>query len=97
MAEAFAETTSSRLGARAGSLETLDFIAQRKYSYMGIPFFHIDVFRRQFGLFREACERAGYTASDDQLGWAIPVYVAETDEQARRELNEQCGISNETC
>jgi alkanesulfonate monooxygenase SsuD/methylene tetrahydromethanopterin reductase-like flavin-dependent oxidoreductase (luciferase family) len=70
----------------AGSLETLDFIAQRKYSYMGIPFFHIDVFRRQFGLFREACERAGYTADNEQLGWAIPVYVAETDEQARRDF-----------
>ena len=55
----------------AGSLETLDFIAQHKYSYMGIPFFHIDVFRRQFGLFREACERAGYTANDEQLGWAL--------------------------
>jgi alkanesulfonate monooxygenase SsuD/methylene tetrahydromethanopterin reductase-like flavin-dependent oxidoreductase (luciferase family) len=69
----------------AGSLETLDFVAERRYAYMGIPFFHIDVFKRQFDLFREACQRAGYTADEEQLGWGVPVYVAETDEQARRE------------
>ena len=29
----------------AGSLETIEFVAQRRYAYMGIPYFHIDVFR----------------------------------------------------
>src|SRR5213594_905169 len=31
-----------------GSLETIEFVAQRRYAYMGVPYFHIDVFRRVF-------------------------------------------------
>src|SRR5262249_43797850 len=27
----------------AGSAETIDFVAQRRFAYMGIPYFHIDV------------------------------------------------------
>ena len=69
----------------AGSLETIEFVAQRRYAYMGIPYFHIDVFRRVFGLFREACQKAGYTAAPEQMGWGVPIYVAETDRQAREE------------
>jgi alkanesulfonate monooxygenase SsuD/methylene tetrahydromethanopterin reductase-like flavin-dependent oxidoreductase (luciferase family) len=70
----------------AGSLETIEFVAQRRYAYMGIPYFHIDTFRRVFGLFREACEKAGYKADPGQMGWGIPMYVAETDRQAREEF-----------
>jgi len=70
----------------AGSLETIDFVAQRRYSYMGIPYFHIDVFRKVFGMFREACQKAGYTADPGQMGWGVPIYVAETDRQAREEF-----------
>jgi alkanesulfonate monooxygenase SsuD/methylene tetrahydromethanopterin reductase-like flavin-dependent oxidoreductase (luciferase family) len=44
------------------------------------------VFRRVFAMFREACERAGYTAAPEQMGWGVPVYVAETDRQAREEF-----------
>jgi alkanesulfonate monooxygenase SsuD/methylene tetrahydromethanopterin reductase-like flavin-dependent oxidoreductase (luciferase family) len=70
----------------AGSLETIDFVAQRRFAYMGIPYFHIDTFRRVFKLFREACEKAGYHADPGQMGWGIPMYVAETDRQAREEF-----------
>jgi alkanesulfonate monooxygenase SsuD/methylene tetrahydromethanopterin reductase-like flavin-dependent oxidoreductase (luciferase family) len=70
----------------AGSLETIEFVAQRGYAYMGIPYFHIDTFRRVFGLFREACDKAGYKARPEQMGWGVPVYVAETDQQAREEF-----------
>lgn len=69
-----------------GSKETIDFVAQRRFCYMGVPYFHIDVFRRVFGQFREACDRAGYVADPEQLGWGIPIYVAETDRQAREEF-----------
>ena len=72
----------------AGSLETMEFVARHRYAYMGIPYFHIDVFDRQFRLFREACEREGYTYDPVQAGWLTPIYVAETDEQARREYEE---------
>jgi alkanesulfonate monooxygenase SsuD/methylene tetrahydromethanopterin reductase-like flavin-dependent oxidoreductase (luciferase family) len=66
----------------AGSKETIDFVAERRFGYMGIPYFHLDFFRRNFDMFRDACNRAGYTASPEQLGWLLPIYCAETDEQA---------------
>jgi alkanesulfonate monooxygenase SsuD/methylene tetrahydromethanopterin reductase-like flavin-dependent oxidoreductase (luciferase family) len=69
-----------------GSKETIDFVAQRRFSYMGVPYFHIDVFRRVFSQFREACEKAGYTPDPEQMGWGVPIYVAETDRQAREEF-----------
>ncbi|MBI3407863.1 MAG: LLM class flavin-dependent oxidoreductase [Planctomycetes bacterium] len=69
-----------------GSLETIEFVAQRRFAYMGVPYFHIDVFRRVFAQFREACQKAGYTADPEQMGWGVPVYVAETDRQAREEF-----------
>jgi alkanesulfonate monooxygenase SsuD/methylene tetrahydromethanopterin reductase-like flavin-dependent oxidoreductase (luciferase family) len=74
----------------AGSAETIEFVAQRRYAYMGIPYFHIDVFKRVFGQFREACDKAGYTARPDQMGWGVPIYVAETDKQAREEFEPGC-------
>jgi alkanesulfonate monooxygenase SsuD/methylene tetrahydromethanopterin reductase-like flavin-dependent oxidoreductase (luciferase family) len=69
----------------AGSLETMEFVARNRYAYMGIPYFHINVFDRTFRMFREACEREGYEYDPKQAGWLEPIYVAETDEQARAE------------
>jgi len=72
----------------AGSLETLEFVAKHHYGYMGIPYFHIDVFDRMFGLMRQACEREGYEAELRQLGWMVPIFVAETDAEARKRYEE---------
>lgn len=72
----------------AGSLETMDFVAKHRYAYMGIPYFHIDVFDRSFRMFREACEREGYQYDPKQAGWLAPIYVADTDEEARRQYEE---------
>ncbi|QDU98524.1 LLM class flavin-dependent oxidoreductase [Lignipirellula cremea] len=72
----------------AGSKETIDFVAQRRYAYMGIPYFHIEFFKRNFDMFRDACEKYGYTADPNQLGWLLPTYVAETDEQAWEEYEQ---------
>jgi alkanesulfonate monooxygenase SsuD/methylene tetrahydromethanopterin reductase-like flavin-dependent oxidoreductase (luciferase family) len=69
----------------AGSLETMEFVAQHRYAYMGIPYFHKRVFQRNFDFFREACDKQGYTADPKQMGWLVPIYVADTDAQARRE------------
>jgi alkanesulfonate monooxygenase SsuD/methylene tetrahydromethanopterin reductase-like flavin-dependent oxidoreductase (luciferase family) len=68
----------------AGSLETMEFVARHRYAYMGIPYFHFDVFRRTFAMFRDACEREGYEADPLQSGWLVPIFVAETDAEARR-------------
>jgi len=72
----------------AGSVETVEFVARNRYAYMGIPYFHISVFERMFRMFRDACEAEGYEADPLQQGWLVPIYVAETDEQARREYEE---------
>jgi alkanesulfonate monooxygenase SsuD/methylene tetrahydromethanopterin reductase-like flavin-dependent oxidoreductase (luciferase family) len=66
----------------AGSKETIELVASRRFGYMGIPYFHIDFFQRNFDMFREAAQKSGYEASPYQLGWLCPIYVAETDAQA---------------
>lgn len=66
----------------AGSKETIELVAARRFGYMGIPYFHIDFFQRNFDMFREAAQKNGYEASPYQLGWLCPIYVAESDEQA---------------
>ena len=72
----------------AGSLETVEFVAKKRYAYMGIPYFHISVFDRMFSMFRQACENEGYTYDPKQAGWLVPIYVAETDEEARRQYED---------
>ena len=66
----------------AGSQETIDMVAERRWSYMGIPYFHKSFFQRNFDSFRAACQKHGYEADPEQMGWLSPIYVAETDEQA---------------
>lgn len=72
----------------AGSVETMDWVAKMRYSYMGIPYFHLDVFRRTMGYFREACQKQGYQADPEQMGFPVGVYVSDTDENAQREAEE---------
>lgn len=67
----------------SGSQETIDWVAEKRYTYMVLPTLAPYAVRAHTAqLFREACERAGYTARHDQIGWGIGVYVAETDAQA---------------
>ncbi|MBV10955.1 LLM class flavin-dependent oxidoreductase [Rubinisphaera sp.] len=66
----------------AGSKETIELVAERRYSYMGIPYFHKSFFKKNFDMFRKACQKNGYKAHEEQTGWLVPIYVAETDEQA---------------
>jgi len=69
----------------AGSKETIEFVAQRRYAYMGIPYFHVDFFQRNFDMFRDCCQKNGYEADPEQLGWLCPIYVAESDAKAWEE------------
>lgn len=72
-----------------GSVETMETVARNRYSYMGIPYFHINVFERIFNQFREIYEKEnGEAPSALQQGWLVPIYVAETDEQAKKEYEE---------
>jgi alkanesulfonate monooxygenase SsuD/methylene tetrahydromethanopterin reductase-like flavin-dependent oxidoreductase (luciferase family) len=71
-----------------GSLETMEFVAKRRYAYMGIPYFHFDVFERTYRMFRQACEAEGYEADPLQCGVLAPIYVSDTDASARAEYED---------
>ncbi len=59
----------------------------RKYPFI-ITFSPLNLVLRYHASYREQGDRYGYEVSGDQLGRAAPVYVAETDEIARRESEE---------
>ena len=69
-----------------GSKETIDWAAHpdRRYTYLQ-TFSPANVVQRYLKMYRDICASFGYEAEDRQLGWAVPVYIAETDELARRE------------
>ena len=69
-----------------GSKETIDWAAhpERRYTYLQ-TFSPANVVQRYLKMYRDTCEGFGYQAEDRQLGWAVPVYVAATDETARAE------------
>jgi len=69
-----------------GSAETVEWSSHpsRKYTYLQ-TFSPLPQVKRFLEMYREAAERHGYTATRDQLGWSVPIYVGETDEIARRE------------
>ena len=72
-----------------GSGETIDWAADpsRKYPFV-ITFSPIESVLKYHELYKRRAEAYDYEASGDQLGWAVPIYVAETDEIARREAKE---------
>src|SRR5262249_62431150 len=72
-----------------GSKETIDWAAHpdRRYTYLQ-TFSPANVVQRYLKMYRDTCKGFGYEAEDRQLGWAVPVYVAVSDQAARREANE---------
>jgi alkanesulfonate monooxygenase SsuD/methylene tetrahydromethanopterin reductase-like flavin-dependent oxidoreductase (luciferase family) len=70
-----------------GSRETIEWCAakERKYTYLQ-TFSPLPLAQKNFDLYREIAAKDGYESQPSQLGWAVPTYVAETDEIARREL-----------
>jgi alkanesulfonate monooxygenase SsuD/methylene tetrahydromethanopterin reductase-like flavin-dependent oxidoreductase (luciferase family) len=69
-----------------GSTETVDWAAHpdRRYTYL-ITFSPAAAVAKNLNAYRARCEAFGYACTPEQLGWAMPLYVAETDEIARRE------------
>ncbi|HEX2543262.1 MAG TPA: LLM class flavin-dependent oxidoreductase [Ramlibacter sp.] len=72
-----------------GSKETIDWAAapEHRYTYLQ-TFSPVKVVERYLKSYRDTAAGFGYEAEDSQLGWAVPVYVADSDEQARREAKE---------
>lgn len=69
-----------------GSSETIRWAADpaRKYPFL-VTFSAQDLVIRYLNMYRDQAREYGYEASGDQLGWACPIYVADTDERALRE------------
>jgi alkanesulfonate monooxygenase SsuD/methylene tetrahydromethanopterin reductase-like flavin-dependent oxidoreductase (luciferase family) len=69
-----------------GSSETVKWAAapERKYPFL-VTFSARDLIARYLKAYRDQAKAYGYEASPDQVGFASPVYVADTDERARKE------------
>jgi alkanesulfonate monooxygenase SsuD/methylene tetrahydromethanopterin reductase-like flavin-dependent oxidoreductase (luciferase family) len=70
-----------------GSTETIEWAAasERRYTYLQ-TFSPLKNAKKAFDAYRTAARLAGYEPAPSQIGWAVPIYVAETDEIARREI-----------
>jgi alkanesulfonate monooxygenase SsuD/methylene tetrahydromethanopterin reductase-like flavin-dependent oxidoreductase (luciferase family) len=68
----------------AGSTETMKFCAEKRYTYMSV-YAPTPVVKRWFDGYRSAANDLGYEPDPEKLALSIPVYVAETDEQAHAE------------
>jgi alkanesulfonate monooxygenase SsuD/methylene tetrahydromethanopterin reductase-like flavin-dependent oxidoreductase (luciferase family) len=69
-----------------GSSETIKWAAapERKYPFL-VTFSAADLVVRYLTLYREQARNYGYECEGHQLGWAAPIYVADTDERAKAE------------
>ena len=72
-----------------GSKETIDWTSHpdRRYTYLQ-TFSPAKVVEKYLKSYRDTAESYGYEAEDSQLGWAVPVYVSDTDAQARAEAKQ---------
>jgi alkanesulfonate monooxygenase SsuD/methylene tetrahydromethanopterin reductase-like flavin-dependent oxidoreductase (luciferase family) len=62
----------------------MKFCAEKRYTYMSV-YAPTPVVKRWFDGYRQAADDIGYEPDPEKLGLSIPVYVAETDEQAHAE------------
>jgi alkanesulfonate monooxygenase SsuD/methylene tetrahydromethanopterin reductase-like flavin-dependent oxidoreductase (luciferase family) len=69
-----------------GSRETIEWASApgRKYPFL-VTFSSEAAVVRYLNMYRETAQAHGYDASGSQLGWAVPLYVADTDARAREE------------
>ena len=74
----------------AGSRETLELCAKNHFTYQVVGGSR-EVNTRNINLFRELCEKEGYTAPANQVAAVALIHVAETDKQARLEAEAHIG------
>ncbi|SPP92894.1 LLM class flavin-dependent oxidoreductase [Bradyrhizobium vignae] len=72
-----------------GSAETIHWAAapERKYPFV-VTFSTAEAVEKYLNVYRSEAQQFGYEASSNQLGWAAPIYVADTDERAQEEARE---------
>lgn len=69
-----------------GSSETIDWASHpdRRYTYLQ-TFTPVTMLAKYMQVYKDRAAEHGYEATEDQLGWSVPIYVAETDEIAIKE------------
>ena len=70
-----------------GNKSTMEWASAPERKYTFLQFFNspYEGVKSNLLYYREAAQKHGYEASPDQLGWAVPTYVADTDEKAINE------------
>jgi alkanesulfonate monooxygenase SsuD/methylene tetrahydromethanopterin reductase-like flavin-dependent oxidoreductase (luciferase family) len=68
----------------AGSTETMRFCADKRYTFMSV-YAPTPVVKRWFDGYRGACADLEYEPDPEKIAFAVPIYVAETHEQANAE------------
>lgn len=71
----------------AGSTETMKFVAEHGYTFMSV-YSPTRVIRRWFDGYRQAAEKAGLVPDPEKIAFSVPIYVAQTDEQAHRDARQ---------
>ena len=79
-----------------GSRETIEFAAHpsRKYTYLQ-TYSPVKSMQRYLNMYRECAQGHGYTAEPRQLGWLLPIYVGDNDQQALEESAEHYRVFRE--
>ena len=72
-----------------GSIETIEWAADpsRKYPFL-VTFSAREAVIKNLLAYKDQTQKYGYEAQSSQLGWAAPVYVADTVEKAMQESRE---------
>jgi alkanesulfonate monooxygenase SsuD/methylene tetrahydromethanopterin reductase-like flavin-dependent oxidoreductase (luciferase family) len=68
----------------SGSTETMKFVAEKRYTFMSV-YAPSQIVRRWFDGYRQAAAEQGYTPHPEKIALSIPIYVAETDEEALKQ------------
>jgi alkanesulfonate monooxygenase SsuD/methylene tetrahydromethanopterin reductase-like flavin-dependent oxidoreductase (luciferase family) len=67
-----------------GSVETIEWSVQRRWPFVR-TYDTLDAIAEIFDRLRARAREVGYEPPPEQLGWMVPIYVAETDARARDE------------
>jgi alkanesulfonate monooxygenase SsuD/methylene tetrahydromethanopterin reductase-like flavin-dependent oxidoreductase (luciferase family) len=62
----------------------MKFCAERRYNYMSV-YAPTRIVRRWFDGYRQAAADLGYVPDPEKIAFSVPVYVADTDQQAHAE------------
>ncbi len=64
-----------------GSAESIEWAAAKRYPLM-LVYSALQTVETRFDQYKAAAQAVGYTAPPEQLGWMVPVYLADTEARA---------------